>query len=139
MMMVIITKQVKQPVKGFFDIDLLDIHTHSLKAAQCPAASVGVTRCDLSEGQRGGCTRLAEPREISSGRIWIMTLQSGSAPTLYQEKKKDDVPTRPPLVLRVNGRMDFFFFFLFCRPIYLILIGITLLPWCSGGGRRRGG
>lgn len=138
MMMVIITKQVKQPVKGFFDIDLLDIHTHSLKAAQCPAASVGVTRCDLSEGQRGGCTRLAEPREISSGRIWIMTLQSGSAPTLYQEKKKDDVPTRPPLVLRVNGRMDFFFSFFFAVQFISFLLA---LPFCLGApaGGRRGG
>lgn len=68
--------------------------------------------------------------EISSGSEWLTTLV-----WLSTHRKKDPHPHSPPaLPPRVNGHIDLFSFLI---PIYLIPIGITLLPPCSSweGGR----
>lgn len=63
--------------------------------------------------------------------VWLST-HSLARKKKARTKKKINAPTQPS----VSGLMDawIFFFLLFRRPIYLILIGITLLPWCSCRG-----
>lgn len=81
--------------------------------------------------------RLAELREISFGSIWIMTCRLAQHSHSTKKKEKRNKVNPPFPLLRVNGHMDLFFFPPLCSPIYLILIGITLLPLYSSGEEGR--
>lgn len=118
-MILTITEQVEQPVKGVFDPDLSHAVWRQCAVQQHPRGHVAV---NFPKGSEEDAARPAELREISSGRIWIMTLQSGSAPTLYREKKKKTHPSR-------SGLMDAWIFFFFAVQFISFLLA---LPFCLG-------
>lgn len=73
--------------------------------------------------------KLAQEDMDNDPAVWLSTY------SILIKKNVKIIPTLPSSSW-VNGRIDFFFL-LFCRPIYLTLIGITLLLRSSSGEEGR--
>ena len=110
-----------QPALGFLDIDLSRTGRRPRGVQQHPGGRVVVT---FPKGSREDGAPLD-----NDPAVCLCT----TPPPPHAAQRQE---THTLLPRRVNGRMDFFL--LLC-PIYLVLIGITLLPRCSGGEGGGGG